>query len=244
MNCRTADRLMSERLDGRLTGAQLKALTDHVAACPRCEEQWRQFERLDALLADWSVAPLPSGLKDRVLAAADAPRKVDPRRSRSLLRWAAAVTIGLALAGTLLLINGRPEPRVAEKEESEFIISPDLPPDVAEWCREFSPAAGEAIMDCGDRLASSLTGASDRLAATSGGMRRNVTRLTDRVLNTHVPLLMKSVNRALRTLELSGEKDGAGRRESTLSWHNGLFAARRCDRCEPGVVLHVVTKDC
>ena len=233
---------MSERLDGRLTEPELKALADHVSACPRCRAQWRRLEKLAALLADWRVPPAPPDLADRLAAAAGA--SVDVRRPwwRGPLRWAAVLATAAVLAGTFVFMRDEPKSPVADSapdvrpvDDSQFFISPDLPPDVAEWCRKHSPAAGDAVLGWGGEVALSLTDAADRVVTTSGTVQQRVTRVTDRVVKTQLPSLMNGVDRLRRALKLRRGEDGADPREGAAPRRNRVLVVKPCDGCSEPV---------
>ena len=88
MECRKIQEYFSAYLDGELPEVKAELVSRHLAACPRCRQEYQTWERLwDTLAAE--PAPAPADLKVRVLAR---------HRERQPSRWR-----HLALAASLLL---------------------------------------------------------------------------------------------------------------------------------------------
>jgi len=68
MNCRHAEKLFSERIDGRLPGDEAERLETHLDGCPDCAELLEIME-LNRLQLESVPAPmLPAGLEERLFA--------------------------------------------------------------------------------------------------------------------------------------------------------------------------------
>ena len=115
--CREMTERLHRRADGRLPEAEDSALSQHLATCPYCAEDWARLQWVAASVQRRrAVSP---GFTDRVLRRVAAPRPV-PARSyapRGFWQWAPAAA-GLVLAlgfhrGLLRLVADRiPIPRL------------------------------------------------------------------------------------------------------------------------------------
>jgi hypothetical protein len=119
-----------QSLESALTGTVPRDLQEHLLACASCAEEFRALQdrrqRLDALLPLVAQEADPSReFHARVLAAADATRRVSPWRAfvwprATSGKLAAAAVPALALAALLLFLTLRPN------------VTPSLPdPDLA-----------------------------------------------------------------------------------------------------------------
>ena len=81
MNCGEAKHLFSPYLDGRVSGREMHALTDHMQKCPRCAEEYAAMQLTQQLLARLGPkkAPPDLALKLRVAISREAALQ---RRSR------------------------------------------------------------------------------------------------------------------------------------------------------------------
>ncbi len=89
--------------DGELGGAALTTVETHLAACPRCRQELREFDRLGAALGGLPALEPSPDVYDRVLARAARPRPRPARPTRFAPRrplW--ALTIALAALATLI----------------------------------------------------------------------------------------------------------------------------------------------
>jgi len=91
--------------DGELSGAALTTVETHLAACPRCRQELREFDRLDAALGALPVIEPSPDAYDRVLVYAAQPRPRPARSARFTPRrplWALTIT----LAALAALVGG------------------------------------------------------------------------------------------------------------------------------------------
>ncbi len=122
MDCRRAEELFSDHLDGSLPWAERVALESHLATCGACRLLRAAFGEVVAALHAMPLIEAPQGLDQRAaLAARSAPRVVVPARMPPWLQIAAAVlalaiTGGLAAASRAWTPTGRL--RVAERAAS------------------------------------------------------------------------------------------------------------------------------
>lgn len=108
MSCDRARRLFGACWDDELTHAEREWLEKHLAACPRCRDEYDAFSRALELVGTLPRAEAPPDLVDRVVArsrrSAAVPDVLDPRPTP----WApavaaAAAVVVLALAMMLAL---------------------------------------------------------------------------------------------------------------------------------------------
>ena len=144
--------------DGELSGAALTTVEAHLAACPRCRQELREFDRLDAALGALPALEPSPNVYERVLARAAQPRPRPARPTRLAPRrplW--ALTIALAVLAALvggydflitprtgLLVGARPASSLPPASH-EITVSGGLPaPAVAPaggLSRSAAPAA-------------------------------------------------------------------------------------------------------
>jgi hypothetical protein len=138
MDCRRAEELLSDHLEGSLHEILRAELESHLARCADCRalraalgevvEALRSFPNLDA----------PSGLAERAAAAALArPRPVVVRPAIVLPSWVQAAAAGFALIalGTILMVVG-----------------PERPTRAAQRLVGQTVTAGSSLMERKDRL--------------------------------------------------------------------------------------------
>ncbi|RLC98246.1 MAG: hypothetical protein DRI77_05440 [Chloroflexi bacterium] len=104
MRCKQAVQMMSERLDGRLDGAEIALLDEHVAACDACQAEWRKLQSLDALFAAAPVMPAP--LRVRVQVMTRLARRDQARRALVGGTALGLGTVALALLALAPLLLG------------------------------------------------------------------------------------------------------------------------------------------
>jgi anti-sigma factor RsiW len=97
MHCKHADELMSERLDGRLTGTEAAFLEEHLGTCDLCQAEWDAMRRVDALLSAAPMTPAPSHLRAQVMARID-------RRARARQALLGGLTLTLGSVALMLLM--------------------------------------------------------------------------------------------------------------------------------------------
>ena len=62
MKCAEIKQLFSPYLDGRVSGAEMRALTRHVAQCAGCEQEYAAMQRTQELLASLGPKKAPADL--------------------------------------------------------------------------------------------------------------------------------------------------------------------------------------
>jgi len=91
--------------DGELGGAALTDAEAHLAACPRCRQELREIDRLDAALGGLPALEPSPDVYDRVLARVARPHPRAPHATRFTPRrplWA----LTIALAAVAALVGG------------------------------------------------------------------------------------------------------------------------------------------
>lgn len=127
MRCRTAQRMISARLDGELDERLAEPLTAHVDECARCQRFTDELQRAVIALDRLPVADPRSGFTARVVTALpdleDAPRGVVGWVGAIRSARAAAAVIGLA-SGTLLALamNGSSPARQSDPDEPADVV--------------------------------------------------------------------------------------------------------------------------
>ena len=102
MICEEAMALMSAKLDGELTPEQEARLTEHLAACPACDNLMKTLSGLDSQLAELRE-PAPEGLKTGVLYRID---QATGKAKSVRRRWFGPGTAIGAVAAVLVLLVG------------------------------------------------------------------------------------------------------------------------------------------
>jgi len=87
-NCAETKKLFSPYLDGRVSGAEMHALTCHVEQCAACEREFAAMQRTQQLLASLGrkKAPADLALKLRVAISREAAQTRRPRFEGMLVR--------------------------------------------------------------------------------------------------------------------------------------------------------------
>jgi hypothetical protein len=88
MKCTEIKQLFSPYLDGRVSGAEMRALTRHIEQCTDCEWEYAAMQRTQQLLAGLGPkkAPADLTLKLRVAISREAARNRRPRYEGMLVR--------------------------------------------------------------------------------------------------------------------------------------------------------------
>ena len=94
--CEQVREQLSAWLDGELTAAESRQVSQHLEVCPECSRELAMLQRLDAALGTLET-PLPARLPERVLD------RLQPRRRYwwQSLAMAASLVIGITIGGTL-----------------------------------------------------------------------------------------------------------------------------------------------
>jgi len=119
MECRRAEELFSDDLEGALHEVLKAELRAHVASCAGCRELRETFAEVVAALRAYPELEAPPGLAERVARAAlIAPRPVEIRPAFVVPSWVQAAAAGFALItlGTMLMVMGPERPtRAAQR---------------------------------------------------------------------------------------------------------------------------------
>jgi hypothetical protein len=67
MNCNEATKLFQEYVDGRLFGLDRKDFEDHVAVCPACSAELKEYQALFGMLGDLKPEPAPVWFEETVI---------------------------------------------------------------------------------------------------------------------------------------------------------------------------------
>ncbi len=112
MNCAEAKSLFSSYLDGAVTGAQMRAISEHVRACADCSQEYVALHQTQQLLAQLGrkKAPEDLALRLRVAISREAARARRPFLAGALTRLENTVNAFMvpAMAGltTTIVIFG------------------------------------------------------------------------------------------------------------------------------------------
>lgn len=105
--CEYFEELLSQSLDEALSPGEGRALSAHLAGCPRCRETERQLAQLSRALRDWEDRPAPADLTARVMdrvGRPERPAKAVPFLRRPAVRaWGSLAACALLCAGLLRL---------------------------------------------------------------------------------------------------------------------------------------------
>ena len=109
MNCKQAQELFSDRLDGALQGARLERLEQHIASCRSCGNLAASLGEAVGALRGIGPATTSLALRDSILGALDealgeqAMAPATPRWAGSALSYAGAILVGAAASLACLL---------------------------------------------------------------------------------------------------------------------------------------------
>ncbi|MFI0240750.1 anti-sigma factor domain-containing protein [Streptomyces sp. NPDC016845] len=208
---------------------ELASFERHMASCGRCAAEARSYAADAVRLARATAAPVPAGLRDRVLAAlrdveqepGPAPPVSPPRARRPLLVPLAAGAAALALlaAALLGLELTRTQDRLDEKrnearEMAHVLAAPDARAARTDGLAVVaSPARREAVITVTD-LAAPPRGQDHQLWLMSGSEPpRSLAVLPDRGPDT--PLLASGLTASASSLAVTEEPDGGSERPSS-----------------------------
>ena len=87
-NCAEAKKLFSPYLDGRVSGAEMRAVTSHLEQCAACEREFAAMQRTQQLLSSLArkKAPADLALKLRLAISREAAQTRRPRFEGMLVR--------------------------------------------------------------------------------------------------------------------------------------------------------------
>jgi len=88
MDCARMQQLFSPYIDGRVTGAEMHAVTRHIEKCARCEWEYAAMQRAQQLLSGLGPKKAPGdlALKLRVAISREASQKRRPRFEGIMVR--------------------------------------------------------------------------------------------------------------------------------------------------------------
>jgi Putative zinc-finger len=125
MDCRRAEELFSDHLEGTLHPLLRAELERHLAGCEECRRTHGAFAEVVRVLRDAPDREAPAGLAERAATAAlRAPRVVEIRPALTLPHWLQAAAAGLALIalGATLAVVGPERPtRAAQRLVSQTV---------------------------------------------------------------------------------------------------------------------------
>ncbi|HXZ26968.1 MAG TPA: anti-sigma factor [Terriglobales bacterium] len=106
MKCMQAQSLFSTYLDGAVTGREMRAIGEHLEACPACAAEYAGLQQTQRLVADLGrkKAPADLALKLRVALSSEASMSVRRRWEGLLVRLEDAVN-GFLLPATAGLVS-------------------------------------------------------------------------------------------------------------------------------------------
>jgi anti-sigma factor RsiW len=126
MDCRRAEELFSDHLEGTLSAVLRAELERHLGSCDACRPLHEAVALVMGALRRAAPPDAPPGLAERAaLAALRAPRVVEIRPALTLPHWLQAAAAGFALIalGTTLAVVGPERPtRAAQRLVSETTI--------------------------------------------------------------------------------------------------------------------------
>ncbi|MDK2990892.1 MAG: hypothetical protein PWP48_125 [Clostridiales bacterium] len=93
MDCDKVKELLPLYIDGELSDDEMKAVSEHLADCPQCMEEYEQSKNIAAACKDLGFPAPPPDYKERVIAAVEK----DSKKQRKGMFGAAAAVIAAAL---------------------------------------------------------------------------------------------------------------------------------------------------
>lgn len=130
-SCKAVRARFTEYVDGRLNGREMQRIAAHVAACPKCAEEWNSLKETQRSLAELGAIPAPPELllKIRVAISQERARSRENIWDKWALSWknavgpfllqaAAGFCSAVLLLGTVTLMVGvLPQSAQASKDE-------------------------------------------------------------------------------------------------------------------------------
>ncbi len=103
MDCKGAEELFSESVEGTLAGARRAELDEHLARCPACRTLRDTVREVRAILMETPAVDAPADLVERVVEFSSRRRKGTSARSRIGLAWSRRLRLA---AAAVLLLSG------------------------------------------------------------------------------------------------------------------------------------------
>jgi hypothetical protein len=118
MDCRAAEELLSDAVEGNLAGVQRTELDRHLAGCPACRALREAVRDVRTLLVESPVVEPPDDLVSRVVEYSQQRRAALGAGRRAALRWSHGLRLAAAViliaSGAALLIPGNPVGRALD----------------------------------------------------------------------------------------------------------------------------------
>lgn len=118
MNCRAAEELLSDAVEGSLAGVQRDELDRHLAGCPACRALRDAVRDVRTFLIESPVVEAPDDLVSRVAEFSRQRRSAVGAGRQAALRWSRGLRLAAALvlmaSGAVLLIPGNPAGRALD----------------------------------------------------------------------------------------------------------------------------------
>ncbi|MBR7081610.1 MAG: zf-HC2 domain-containing protein [Oscillospiraceae bacterium] len=132
-NCTKYQDMISSYIDGELTFAEKRELTEHVAACPSCRTMFEAYSAIFGNLGETMAEP-PESLKERVMSAIGASRVQyvspvaaarAPKVKKKSLKWTryalAAACLAVIIFTVPKVVNSAPKMADSAVNKSEQI---------------------------------------------------------------------------------------------------------------------------
>jgi Putative zinc-finger len=159
MTCRDIESLILAERDDALTPTERAALSDHVAACPACQQLRTQLATsLEAYRAGVASVPVPDvdeAWRD-LSARLHEPAKPAKKRPLAPVIWFGAPLVAAAAAvAFVFLVNSSPQP-VAKVPMAVAAVTAAPPPPPSSAPYDPSIIAGADYVEAGDPNASTM----------------------------------------------------------------------------------------
>ena len=99
MHCTQASEMMSLRLDGRLSSAEMALLDEHLSGCAACQAEWDRLYRLHCVLDSAPMIQAPVRIRVNVMARLS--RRDQARRA---IIGGTALALGTAALGLIVAV--------------------------------------------------------------------------------------------------------------------------------------------
>jgi anti-sigma factor RsiW len=113
MNCEEASVLLHALIDGELDAGHAREVEAHIATCPSCAAQFREFQEFRNAMAPSSLRfAAPVSLRGRIEGRLPAPKAAVASRRAVVKGFAVGATLsGLAASGLLVMVTRQDDDR-------------------------------------------------------------------------------------------------------------------------------------